>query len=146
MAAVTAEGLILAIKCLRFIIDKGTMRSGRMKTPLPLVELVHLEISENLCGGLEAASSWLEIAENYGSVIGAEVHKIGECRSYVEGKFEAAKIFRKAGVLTLEFDNDDLRAIVSAERYLDRTMLLQESDSRERKNKARPKGGWKKSS
>lgn len=142
MAEVKAEGLVLAIKCLRFILDRGTMRSGRTKTPLPLVECVHLEISENLCSGLAAASSWLEIAENYGSVVGVEAHQIGECRSYIEGKFEAAKILRKAGILTIEFDNDDLRAIVSAERYLDRTMLLQESDSRERKNKTRPKGGW----
>lgn len=106
-------------------------------------EIMSMEPSDNLRKGLEGAGAWLEVVAQYGAGIEPQRHSIDDCRLYISAKVEVIALMKKLGGTGLEFYGDEFPIFVSAERYLDRALMLQEMDSGERRNKAKPKGGWK---
>jgi len=148
MADLTNGSLVMAVKSLRFVIDKSKMRGWevlnyRHYEKFGFAEITIFDVTENLTKGLEAAKGWLEVAEQYGAGIEEQRHGIADCLLHVDAKIEVIAMLRLLGGNALEFYGDELPVFVSAERYLDRALILQEKDSGERRNKAKPKGGWK---
>ncbi len=148
MADVTRGSLVLAIKSLRFVVDRSAMRGLEFMHLLPpgrcgFAEITIFDVTENLTKGLEAAKGWLEVAEQYGAGIEEQRHGIADCLLHIDAKIEVIAMLKLLGGNALEFYGDELPVFVSAERYLDRALMLQEMDSGERRNKAKPKGGWK---
>jgi hypothetical protein len=148
MAEVSDDSLAHAVERLRHIIDKGKCRGADIIYSRPywrfgFVDYLHLPIGQKIYADLKAAKEWLEIVSNYGGGIEPQRHSIKDCIAHVEALIAVIEVGKATPGFKLEICGDDFPVFVSAERYLDRALMLREADSAERRNKARPKGGWK---
>lgn len=147
MAEIDRASLVLAIKSIWFVEDRAKMRGQDLLYRMERAKhgwaaITAISASKNLVDGLKAAREWLRVIEQYGSGIDSQVHSIAECIACVEAKLDAVGTLAVIGGTEIEFHWDEMPIFVSAGKYLDRALMLQENDSGERKNRAKPKGGW----
>lgn len=104
---------------------------------------VSVELTAAEADRFVAAEKWLAVAAEYGSGIEKQRHSIDECRGFLQGRVEVFRLFHTHNPeAPLPFDGDieDIRLLVSCERYLDRLFLTQKSAE----SSHRPRGNWNK--
>lgn len=111
------------------------MRSG-------LADSVSVELTAAEADRFVAAEKWLAVAAEYGSGIEKQRHTIAECRGFLQGRVEVFRLFHTdnpEAPLPFDGDAEDIRLLLSCERYLDRLFLTQKSAE----SSSKPKGNWK---